>query len=88
MSDNSFNKAEGCMSCSLKNQCRQTEESCYTQKQQWKALTLGYILPFVVLAGSVIGLSAVHINEWIICGVALGLVALYYLVLWACKPKI
>lgn len=88
MSQNELNQQEACSACALKNKCQQTAETCYTQRQQWKALTLGYILPFVVLAGGIVLMSSLHWDEMVIGGIALGFVAVYYFVLWLCKPKI
>jgi len=88
MSEGQDKMEEACVSCALKERCVQTVEDCFTRRQRWKALLLGYILPFVVLAGGIVVMSALHWDEMLIGGVALGVVAVYYLVLWLCKPKV
>lgn len=88
MSQNEANRQEACFACALKDKCQQTTETCFTKRQQWKALTLGYILPFVVLAGGIVAMSALQWSEMFIGCIALGFVAVYYFVLWLCKPKI
>jgi len=88
MAENEKKAEEACMACALKDKCLQTAEDCFTRRQRWKALLLGYILPFVVLAGSIVTMSIFNMDEMVMGGIALAIVAVYYLVLWICKPKI
>lgn len=88
MAENENKTEEACIACALKDKCLQTAEDCCTRRQRWKALLLGYILPFVVLAGSIVVMSIIGLDELILGGIALGVVAVYYFVLWLCKPKI
>ncbi|MCR5504713.1 MAG: SoxR reducing system RseC family protein [Elusimicrobiaceae bacterium] len=64
------------------------EDDRYTRAQRWKALLLAYILPFVLLAGVIVLADWLTDNEYIIGGAALATVAVYYLVLFAVKPKV
>lgn len=77
-----------CHGCALSNRCKVVEDDRYSRRQRWKALFLAYILPFVLLAGVIVTADWLTDNEYIIGGVALGTVALYYLVLFAIKPKV
>lgn len=79
---------EMCVACALKDRCLQTAEDCFTRRQRWKALLLGYILPFIVLAGTIVIMSLFQMSEMMTGGIALAIVAVYYFVLWICKPKI
>lgn len=79
---------EACAACALKDKCTQTAEDCFTPKQHWKALLLGYILPFVVLAGGIVAMSFFDIEELTMGGLALAFVVVYYFILWLCKPQI
>jgi len=88
MAENENKVEEACVACALKDKCLQTAEDCFSRRQRWKALLLGYILPFVVLAGSIVVMSILKMDELVIGGIALGIVAVYYFVLWLCKPKI
>jgi len=88
MVEEGTNMEEACVACALKDKCMQNIDDCFTRRQHWKALLLGYILPFVVLAGGIIGMSLLQWDEMVIGGVALGFVAIYYFILWLCKPKI
>jgi len=88
MAENDKKVEEACVACALKDKCLQAAEDCFSRCQRWKALLLGYILPFVVLAGSIVVMSIVNMDELVLGGIALGIVAVYYFVLWLCKPKI
>ncbi len=88
MDSNTTPFEESCGACMLKDRCHRDAEDCFTRRQRWKALTLGYILPFVVLVAVIAVLEWQQWNEMLIGGVALGFVAVYYLILWMCKPKI
>jgi len=88
MSEKADKMEEACVACALKDRCVQTVEDCFTRRQRWKALLLGYILPFVILAGGIVVMSGLEMDEMVIGGVALGFVAVYYFVLWLCKPKV
>jgi len=79
---------EACLACALKDRCLQTAEDCFTRRQRWKAVLLGYILPFLVLAGGIVTMSMMQLDEMLMGGIALTFVAVYYFVLWLCKPKI
>lgn len=88
MSDNVDKMAEACVACALKDRCVQTVDECFTRRQRWKALLLGYILPFLVLSVGIIVMSLLHWDEMLIGGISLAIVGIYYVVLWLCKPKI
>jgi len=88
MAENREKTEEACVACALKDKCLQTAEDCFTRRQRWKALALGFMLPFVVLAGGIVVMSCFQMDEMVMGGAALGFVALYYFVLWLCKPKI
>lgn len=90
MAENDIKIEESCGACLLKDKCTQkTDSEChYTRAQQWKAVALGYILPFIVLVAGIVVMECLQWNEMLIGAVALGLVGLYYLILWACKPTI
>jgi len=88
MSEKQDKMEEACVACALKERCMQTEEGCFTRRQRWKALLLGYILPFVVLAGGIVVMSIMQMDEMVAGGIALAIVAVYYFVLWLCKPKV
>lgn len=79
---------ESCMSCGLKSVCKQTEEGCFTRGQRWKAITLAYLVPLVVVMG-VIGIgSYLQRGELEMAIGAIVGVAVYYFVLWISKPKV
>gem|GEM_PF-3723874 len=77
-----------CGSCILKEKCTINQDDCFTRRQRWKAVTLAYILPFVFLAGAIVAVSFITNNEYIIGGVALGTLVVYYGLLYIKKPKI
>jgi len=64
------------------------EDDRYSRAQRWKALTLAYILPFVLLAGVLALTDTLSDNEYLIGGLALATVAVYYLTMFFIKPKI
>ena len=80
--------SSACRGCALSDHCKVVEDDRYTRAQRWKALSLAYILPFVLLAGVIVLADWLTDNEYIIGGAALGTVAVYYLVLFAVKPKV
>ena len=84
------NKPTGaCSGCALKSHCSIVEEdNRFTRQQRWKALALGYILPFVLLAGVIAVADAFSDNEYLIGGLALATVAVYYLIMFFIKPKV
>lgn len=77
-----------CGGCIMRERCTVQDETKYSCRQRWKALFLAYILPFVLLAGAIVLTDALTDNEYIIGGIALGVVALYYLILFINKPKV
>lgn len=80
--------SSACRGCALSDHCKVVEDDRYSRAQRWKALLLAYILPFVLLAGVIVLADWLTDNEYIIGGAALGTVAVYYLVLFAIKPKV
>ena len=80
--------SSACRGCALSGHCKVVEDDRYTRRQRWKALLLAYILPFVLLAGVIVVADWLTDNEYIIGGAALATVAVYYLVLFAVKPKV
>lgn len=80
--------SSACRGCALSDHCKVVEDDRYTRAQRWKALLLAYILPFVLLAGVIVLADWLTDNEYIIGGAALATVAVYYLVLFAVKPKV
>lgn len=87
MSDTPTDK-NACVGCAMRNRCVTQEDCTYTTKQRWKALVLGYVLPFVLLAGIIIAGSHWIDSETAIAGIGLGVVGIYYLALYIKKPKI
>ena len=77
-----------CGGCVLRDRCKVVEDDRYTRRQRWKALLLAYILPFVLLAMVIAVTDWLTDNEYVIGGSALGVVAVYYLVLFMVKPKV
>jgi len=88
MSEKQDKMEESCVACALKDRCMQTADDCFTRRQRWKALLLGYILPFVWLAGGIVVMSVMGLDEMVIGMVALAAVVVYYFVLWLLKPKV
>ena len=80
--------SSACRGCALSDHCQVVEDDRFTRRQRWKALLIAYILPFILLAGVIVLTDWLTDNEYIIGGAALGVVALYYLVLFAVKPKV
>ncbi len=80
--------SSACRGCALSDHCKVVEDDRYSRAQRWKAITLAYILPFVLLAVAIVVTDMLTDNEYIIGGVALGTVAVYYLVLFGIKPKV
>ena len=72
----------------MRSKCKIVEDDRYTRAQRWKALLLGYIVPFVLLAGVIAVTDALSDNEYLIGGLALASVAAYYLIMFFIKPKI
>lgn len=79
---------ESCGSCGLKSLCKQTEEGCYTRGQRWKAITLAYLVPLVLIIGVIALGSYFKRSEFEMAIKAILGVAVYYFVLWISKPKI
>ena len=77
-----------CGGCIMRERCTVQDETKYSCRQRWKALFIAYILPFVLLAGAIVVTDRLTDNEYLIGGVALGIVALYYLILFINKPKV
>ncbi len=77
-----------CGGCALSDHCKVVEDDRFTRSQRWKALLLAYILPFVLMAAVIVSADWLTNNEYIIGGAALGTVAIYYLVLFALKPRV
>ena len=88
MAENNTEKTNACGACLLRARCTAVSDNKYSCRQRWKALFLGYILPFIFLAAAIVLTDLLSDNEALIGGVALGVVALYYLILFAKKPKI
>ena len=88
MSDCEKDNIGSCGGCALRAHCTLPENDKYSRKQRWKALSLGYIVPFVLLAGVIAITDALSDNEYLIGGVALATVAAYYLIMFFIKPKI
>lgn len=76
-----------CGCCAFKERCT-VDDSRYSRGQRWKAVTIAYILPFVLLAGVIVGADWLTDDEYIIGGAALGVLVVYYLILFFIKPKI
>lgn len=77
-----------CHGCALSDRCKIVEDDRYSRRQRWKALLLAYILPFVLLAGVIVLADWLTDNEYVIGGASLATVGLYFLVLFAVKPKV
>lgn len=60
----------------------------YRQSLGFRALFLGYLLPFLIVLTSLIILTTITQNEGLSGLVALGLLAPYYLILYFTKDKI
>lgn len=88
MSECENESIRACGGCALKSHCRIVEDDRFTRRQRWKALGLGYLVPFVLLAGVIVVADWLTDNEYIIGGAALVTVAVYYLILFFQKPKI
>jgi len=88
MSECENKPSNACGGCALKSHCSIVEDDRFTRRQRWKALSLGYIVPFVLLAGVIAATDCLTDNEYIIGGAALATVAVYYLILFIQKPKI
>lgn len=56
-------------------------EVMVAEKLGWKAVLLAYIMPFVVMLAVIAGLEWVLDSEAVIGSIALGAVAVYYIVL-------
>lgn len=76
----------GCAACAFKERCT-VDDGKYSRAQRWKAVAIAYILPFVLLAGVIVLADALTDDEFIIGGVSLATIAVYYLVLFFIKPK-
>jgi len=85
--DNCEQENVGCAACAFKERCA-VDDGKYSRAQRWKAVAIAYILPFVLLAGVIVLADALTDDEYIIGGVALGTIVIYYLVLFWIKPKI
>ena len=88
MSECERDDIKGCGACALRESCRLPENDHYSRAQRWKALAIAYIVPFVLLAGVIAVTDALSDNEYVIGGVALATVAVYYLTLFFIKPKV
>ena len=64
------------------------DDSRYSRAQRWKAVVIAYIVPFVLLAGVIVGADWLTDDEYVIGGAALGTLVVYYLILFFIKPKI
>ncbi|MCQ2341947.1 MAG: SoxR reducing system RseC family protein [Paludibacteraceae bacterium] len=87
-SNSHFSQEESCHSCALKTVCKQTEEDCFTRGQRWKAITLAYLVPLVLVIGLIAIGSFFKRSEFEMAIKAILGVALYYFILWLTKPKI
>lgn len=81
-------RQESCGSCGLKSVCKQTEEGCFTRGQRWKAIMLAYLVPLVIVIGTVVGCSYWQAGDTITAVSTLGVIAVYYFLLWLRKPKV
>ena len=88
MSDCENKPSGACGGCALKSHCTIVEDDRFTRRQRWKALSLGYIVPFVLLAAVIAVTDLLTDNEYLIGGLALATIAVYYLTLFFIKPKI
>lgn len=88
MAQNEENIANQCRSCTFAERCHQVPEDCFTSRQRWKAVALAFALPFFIILGGVIGLNALRYSEMVIGISVLIFVAIYYFILWLCKPKV
>ncbi len=89
MSECENKPTNSCGGCALKSHCSIVEEdNRFTRRQRWKALALGYILPFVLLAGVIVIADTLSDNEYLIGGLALATVGIYYTTLFFIKPKV
>lgn len=88
MAQHEDNIANQCHSCTFAEHCHQVPEDCYTSRQRWKAVFLAFALPFIIILGGVIGLNALHYSEMAIGLSVILFLAVYYFILWLCKPKI
>ena len=80
--------SSACRGCALSDHCKVVEDDRYTRRQRWKALLLAYILPFALMACVIVVADRLTDNEYVIGGAALATVAVYYIVLFAIKPKV
>lgn len=81
-------RQESCGSCGLKSVCKQTEEGCFTRGQRWKAITLAYLVPLVIVIGVIAIGSYLERSEFEMAIKAILGVAVYYFILWISKPKV
>ena len=90
--------SSACRGCALSDHCQVVEDDRFTRRQRWPTDNLTSPImsilaairakPFILLAGVIVLTDWLTDNEYIIGGAALGVVALYYLVLFAVKPKV
>lgn len=80
--------SSACMGCAMKDRCLTNEDTGVSRRQRWKAVLLAYILPFVVLLAILIVVGTYFHNEYLAGGIALGGVAIYFVILYFNKPTI
>lgn len=77
-----------CIGCTMKDRCLTNEDNNVTRAQRWKAILIGYILPFIVLMADILIIGLWTKDEYIIGGTALAAIGIYYLMLYLKKPKV
>ena len=76
-----------CGSCLMHASC-QKECEHVSASSRWKALTLSYILPFLLMLAGMIIAQSIGWSDAAIGGVAIGIVGLYYGILWLVRQQI
>lgn len=76
-----------CGSCLMRESC-QTECEQVSASSRWKALLLSYILPFILMLSGMIIAQSIGWSDAAIGGVAIGIIGVYYGVLWLVRKQI
>jgi hypothetical protein len=76
-----------CSCCAFKERCA-IDDNRYSRAQRWKAVAIAYIVPFVLLACTIVVADAFTDDEYLIGGLALGVLIIYYLILFWAKPEV
>ena len=78
-----------CGSCLVRNTCQTVcNESQVPTKTRWKAITIAYIVPFVLLIAAVILVEWLGYSEELAGGAAIVVVGVYYGLLWLVRKSI